>query len=513
MNMQIKNVIYILITSALIFIGCSEDRLDIKPKALLLEVSYFNNDEDVYRALVSAYDPIGWAYSWGMSYWVHLNSASDDANAGGENANDQPCFVQADQFNIDVNDYGAEELWRKYYAGIYRCNIILANVEAKPEIMTLAVQRYMAESRFLRAYYYFDLVRFFGGVPLIDRPLGSEDYALTRAGVTDIYNLIVTDLETAIPVLPVNAEEPGRTDRGAAMALLGKVYLFMSSPYFNLGDHYQDAANSFAGLLQLNKYGLMDNYADNFDMDYEFNKESIFEINYVDFIGLDWDASNPYPRFESNIDIQLCGIRGLRQNDTVIFSAGWGFIKPTEEIAQVYLDNNDVIRYNASIISGDSLTALNMTWNDRFMYEGYFRVKYAPMAKDAPARMQAWANNWRVIRLADVYLMMAECIVNGATDPTGNTADWYVNEVRGRVDMPLLSGVTMDDIMLERQLELSFEAVRYWDVLRWNLGDEIFGNHKVDQDRLWNPVKRGLWPIPQTEIQRTGGSLEQNPGY
>jgi hypothetical protein len=518
-KMRNTKVIYILLVLGIITAigiiipGCSEDRLDIKPKGVLLEPSFFNNEEDVYRALVSAYDPISWLFSWGMSYWVQLNAASDDANAGGNNASDQPCFVQADRFNIDVTDYGAEELWRKYYAGVYRCNIIFYNVEAKPELQTPAVNMFLGEARFLRAYYYFDLVRFFGKVPLIDRPIGSEDYAMTRAEISDIFGLIVSDLELAVPVLPVNAPEKGRVDKGAALALLGKAYLFMSSPYFNLGDHYQDAANAFGQLIALNKYELMENYADNFDLDYEFGSESIFELNYNDLIGLDWDASNPYPRMEGNIDIQLCGIRSLVQTDTVIFSPGWGFIKPTQEIAQVYLDNNEVIRYNASIISGDSLEALGMSWTDNFDYEGYFRMKYAPMAKDEPANTQAWANNFRVIRLADVYLMLAECIVNGASDPGGQDADHYVNEVRERAGVPLKSGVTMNDIRLERQLELSFEAVRYWDVLRWNLGDEIFGNHKADLDREWNPAKRGLWPIPQTEIERTGGSLDQNDGY
>ncbi len=512
--MKIRNIKYLVVAFVvLILTGCSDDRFDIKPKGILLEASFFNNEEDVYRALVSAYDPISWIYSWGMSCFVQLNAASDDANAGGNNESDQPCYVGADRFNLPATDYGAEELWRKYYAGVYRCNIIFYNVEAKPELQTDAVKVFLAEARFLRAYYYFDLVRFFGKVPLIDRSLGSEDYAMTRAEISDIFSLIVSDLELAVPALPVNAPEKGRVDKGAALALLGKAYLFMSSPYFNLGDHYQDAANAFGQLIALNKYELMENYADNFDLDYEFNKESIFELNYNDLIGLDWDASNPYPRMEANVDIQLCGIRSLIQTDTVIFQPGWGFIKPTTEIAQLYLDNNEVIRYNASIISGDSLAALGMSWNDNFDYEGYFRMKYAPMAKDVPGIDMAWANNFRVIRLADVYLMLAECIVNGATDPNGESTDFYVNEVRNRAGVPEKIGITMADIMLERRLELSFEEVRYWDVLRWNLGDQVFGNYKTDEGWEWNPARRGLWPIPQTEIQRTGGSLVQNDGY
>ncbi len=510
--MQHKNI-YILTLLLILFSACSKDRLDIEPKGVLLEESYFNTEDDVYRALVSAYDPISWAYSWGMSYWVMLNSASDDANSGGDDANDQPCYVLADRFNLPVTDYGAEELWRKYYAGIYRCNIIFFNVEDKPDLQTPVVEQYLAEARFLRAYYYFDLVRFFGAVPLIDRPLGSGDYSLERTPIADIFELIVDDLESALPLLLINAPEPGRITKGAALALLGKVYLFMSSPYFNLGNHYQDAANQFAELISWNKYSLLANYAENFDEDYEFNDESVFEINYSSLIALDWDASNPYPRMESNIDIQLCGIRDLIQTDTVIFAPVWGFVNPTPDIADAYMAENDLIRYNASIISGDSLTSLGMSWNDDFDYEGYFRVKYAPMAKDEPANQWAWGNNYRVIRLADVYLMIAECIVNGASDPNGQNADYYVNEVRTRVELPTKTGVAMEDIILERQLELSFEAVRYWDVLRWNMGDQIFGNHKVDQGYSWNPARKGLWPIPQTEILRTGGSLVQNEGY
>ncbi|MBN2272821.1 MAG: RagB/SusD family nutrient uptake outer membrane protein [Bacteroidales bacterium] len=504
--------LYSLLISFILLTGCSKDLLELEPQGILLEKSYFNNEDDVWMALISAYDPISWVYSWGMSHWVTLNAASDDANCGGEFTGDRPEYQEPDRFNISVTNDGPEQLWRKYYAGIYRCNLLILNVTDKPEIITPKVNQYVAETRFLRAYYYFDLVRFFGDVPLIDHPLGSSEYSLSRSPVSEIFDFIVNDLTLAISDLPVNEEMKGRATKGAAMALLGKVYLFMSSPYYNLGNHYQDAADMFAQVISLGKYELLENYRQNFDRDYNYGKESIFELGYTASIGVDWDASNPYPRMEGNIDWQLCGIRNLVPSG--LFEPGWGFVKPTQDIANAYMAENDTVRYNASIISGDSLTSLGYTWIDNFDYEGYFRMKYNIMTKDIPENSQAWDNNNRIIRLADVYLMIAECIVNGASDPDGQNADFYVNLVRQRVKLPAKSGVTMEDIMLERRLEFSFEALRYWDVLRWNKGDEVFGNHKTsDVEYQWNPVKKGLWPVPQTEILRTNGSLKQNPGY
>ncbi|MBN2485386.1 MAG: RagB/SusD family nutrient uptake outer membrane protein [Bacteroidales bacterium] len=495
--------------------SCSKDNLDIDPKGQLLEASYFNNEDDVFMALISAYDPINWTYGWGTSTWMANNAASDDAHSGGDFKGDRPEWDEANYFNISVTNDGPTNLWRKYYAGIYRCNLLLENVASRPNLQTEKVNKYLAEAKFLRAYYYFDLVRFFGDVVLLDHVPGASEYGLTRTPYAEVYNFIVQDLKDAIPVLGTNAEMLGRVDKGAAMALLGKVYLFMSSPYWSLGNHYQDAADQFAEVINLQKYELMEDYDQIFRRANNFNKETIFELNYIESLGMDWDASNPYNRMEGSIDWQMCGLRKpVQAGDTVLFAEGWGAIKPTSELAQAFLSNNDVVRYRASMISKDSLASRGITYTDPYGDEGYVRMKYQIFQEDLPVESNAWNNNNRIIRLADVYLMLAECVVNGATDPTGKGADWYFNEVRTRVNMPTKSGITMDDIILERRLEFAFEGLRYWDVLRWNKGDEIFGNHKTDDPQYqWNPVKKGLWPIPQTEILRSGGSLVQNPGY
>lgn len=505
--MKIKNITQIILIAVLLFTGCSKERLDIQPKGLLLEASFFNTDDDFYRALVSTYDVIGWLYPWGMSWFVNLNVASDDANCGGENANDQEEYQQADMYDLTVTNVGSEQLWKKYYTGIYRANLVLDNAD---KLNSPAVTQYVAEAKFLRAYFYFDLVRFFGDVPLITGPVGSSEYSLPRTPKKEVFDQIVKDLTEAIPNIPVVESEKGRVSKGAAMALLGKVYLFMSSPYYDLGNHYQDAADQFANVIATGRYSLEKNYKDIFELSHEFGPESIFELNYTDAIALDWGGD--FSRMEANIDIQLCGIRQFAPVGT-LFEAGWGFVKPTQEIVDAYKAENDTTRYNASIISGDDLTNMGYTFNDPWGYEGYFRMKYGAFSKDAPANPQAWANNFRVIRLADVYLMLAECIVNGATDKGGHNADYYVDMVRERANLPDKTGVTMNDIMTERRLELSFEGLRYWDVLRWNKGDEIFGTHKVNEGRTWIPERKGLWPIPDAEILRTGGSLKQNPGY
>ena len=509
---KIKYALYSLVVCLALLAGCSKDNLELDPQGKLLEASYFNTEDDVWMALVSAYDPLTWLFPYGMSHWMNLNAAADDANCGGENEADRPEYCEPDRFNISVTNDGTEELWKKYYAGIYRCNLIMVNTEGKPALNTPKAKQYIAEARFLRAYYYFDLVRFFGDVPLIDHIVGSEEFSLTRTPAKEVFDFIVNDLTQAYPDLPVNEEQKGRVTKGATMALLGKVYLFMSSPYFNYGNHYSDAAGMFAQVISLGKYDLMEDYRHNFNPDYNYNKESIFELSFTGSIALDWDGDHPYPRIEACIDWQLGGIRGLTPNRWM--QSGWGFIKPTHEIAEAYLAENDTARFNACIMTGDSLKNRKQIWGDEFGYEGYFRMKYCLLNQYVTENAWAWDNNNRVIRLADVYLMLAECIVNGATDPNGHDAAYYVNLVRDRVKLAPKATVTMDDIEHERFLELSFEAVRYWDVLRWNKGDEVFGNHRPDNiEYKWNPEKKGLWPIPQTEILRTGGSIKQNAGY
>ncbi len=508
--MNIMKRIIISLAVLTIITACSKDVLNIDSEGEQLESTYFKNDDEVFRGLIAAYDIISWNYDWGMSYWVTLNSASDEANAGGDDASDRIEYVEADEFSLTVTNPGPEVLWRKYYTGIYRCNILI-ELDYESERM----KRYRAEAKFLRAYYYFDLVNFFGDVPLVDHVLVPDEYFMERTDKSEIYNLIIQDLEEAIPDLPLKTqlpdEERGRVTKGAAKFLLGKVYLF-------LGD-WSNAASYFKEIIDSKIYDLEPVYEDIVSLQHEHGIESIFEINYTRNAGDQWDYHH-----DGNVDIQLCGIRSLSYRGIpptgYRFVAGWGFVKPTTDLVDAYIAAGDTVRLNANVVLGDSIPEYLphfrnfwlgsvAVWIDDYGYEGFFRKKYE--ARPGEGSGNQYDQNFIVYRYADLLLMYAETQYRLGDE---TTARELINEVRERVQLdPVISAGQdlFNDLVTERRLELAFDAVRYWDVIRWGLGDQVFG--ALEFPKQWDPERKGLWPIPQDEIERTGGSLIQNTGY
>jgi hypothetical protein len=526
--------IIIILSFINIFIaGCSKDKLDIDPKNQVLETNFYQTKEDFEAALISAYDPVSWVFYWGASTFVTLNVASDDANAGGTpGGQDIMAYQGADKFSLTPGTEGIESLWRKYYAGIYRANLVIENADNTDSELTGII----AQAKFLRAYYYFDLVRYYGDVVLLDHTATVDEYNLPRTKAEDVYALIVKDLSEAIPVLPdkneLTHDQLFRATKSAAEALLGKTYLFMSSPAYNYGNFYQEAADLFGNIINSGIYDLFPDYDMNFLATHEHGIESIFELEYTSAINSTFQADDHtgYSYDEASVDFKLCGIREWNQgsNTSVVnLQAGWGFMKPTRELAEAYIAENDQVRLNYNIYLGNPMSAEIDSAFDFYLsqygswgseeedsedFEGFFRRKYRYDNNYVVGDISYL--NMNIIRYADVLLMMAECMVNGATDTkNGQSAENYVNRVRNRVSLSSLSSVTLDDIKKERRLEFAFEMIRYWDLLRWGDAGNEFTNYKPGKGYKWDPLKKGLWPIPLIEINRSGGSLGQNPGY
>jgi hypothetical protein len=506
----LKKIIMCLAVLSVITV-CSKDVLDVESEGQQLESTYFKNDDEVFMGLVAAYDVITWNYDWGMSHWVTLNSADDDANAGGASANDRVEYVESDEYSLTVTNAGPRVLWRKYYTGIYRCNIIL-ELSYDSEKM----KRFRAEAKFLRAYYYFDLVNFFGDVPLVDHVLVPDEYYMERTDKSEIYALIIKDLEEAIPDLPLKTDLPPedreRATKGAAKFLLGKTYLFL--------ENWSKAAEYFEDIISSGIYDLEENYADIVTLEHEFGIESIFEINYTMNAGDQWDYHH-----DGNVDLQLCGVRSLAffvspAPDFYRIRAGWGFLKPTTDIVDAYIAANDTLRLNANIILGDSLPEYlpyfrnfflhsMANWTDAYGWEGFIRRKYQAFSGESNGNQ--YDQNFIVYRYGDLLLMLAEAKYRSGQEAEARD---LINQVRARASLDPISSSGQDlfnDLVTERRLELAFEAVRYWDVLRWGMADQIFG--ALEFPKQWDPERKGLWPIPQDEIERTGGSLKQNDGY
>ena len=210
--------------------SCS-DWLEMEPVGEKFESNFYQTEEDIFQGLVAAYSLLQPKYynNW-SSYYFLSNFPSDDAEVVGGGSGDRPEYHAVSNFTMLPTNTAILELWRRGFFGVYRANLVILN--ANPEASDKS-KEYIAEAKFLRAYYYFELVRFFGDVPLITKQLVPDEYDQPRVAASLVYNQIIKDLQEAIPDLAVSPSENYRATKGAAQALLGKAYLYMASPYYH----------------------------------------------------------------------------------------------------------------------------------------------------------------------------------------------------------------------------------------------------------------------------------------
>lgn len=493
-----------LIILCLMMVGCTEDFLELEPRGTDLEVNYYESEEELFQALVAVYDVLGWGGTDGWTMKMGLmNTASDDCYAGGSDASDQPSWVAMDNFSIDPFLGPQTGLWNKGYTGIYRANVFLEKIEATSVVTAEFKARTIAEVKFLRAFYYFDLVRFFGNIPLITGTLGADDiYTQVQATPAEVYAFIEQDLNDARATfeLPatVPASELGRITSGAVTALLGKVIL-----YQNDESRMGEAAALFDEVINSGLYQLENNFENIFKQTHEFGVESIFEINFSNNQRGGW--GNFGNGTEGNYNVQFFGMR-----DYVgpTFTSGYGFCPVTEELYQLMIFDP---RLEHTIINGEDLRNQGAAYTEGFQNTNLFIRKYAPLEEERATDGEPalnWGTNIREIRLADVLLMSAEAHVRAGNDGTGRS---YLSQVRLRVGLQPLPGLSgqalLDAIYLERRKELATEGHRFFDLVRTGQAATVLA------DEGFVAGKNEWLPIPQTEIDVTEGSLKQNPGY
>ena len=456
--------------------------------------------------------------SLGNSHRAWGNFPSDDAYTGGSDDSDQQTYQDADKYKVSPLD-PADNLktqWQTNFQGIYACNLLISNVPNDKDFNRQAI----AEAKFLKAFYYFELVRIFGGLPLLDKPMSPVDqvkrstYDETLQYIADILNdaINMKKLNGTSPALQVRTSQSGPTNGRAtlasAQALLGKIYLYQKK--------YKEAISILLEIDKNNNYALETNYSDIFKVGNKLGKESIFEINYSKDNGLGSLAIG-------NGEIQLFGPRPVSLtefNSDII--AGWGFDQPSQNLVDAYKSQNDILRLNTTVVSCDSLQKIYnaykksdqppITWQNS--KDGYWDGKSIPRNSNRGTGWGYDQTNTIVIRLADVYLMLAE-----AYNRTGNDGEArnYLNKVRKRVGLPDVTSsgdALFEAIKLERRLELALEGERYFDLLRWGDAEKVLGPLGY-KDGTPGVKTNGLFPIPQSEINRTTGEyvLEQNPGY
>ncbi len=491
-----------LFTGLVLGVGaCKKSFLNVSPEGTVLESDYYQTPDEAFSGLIAAYNPLSWTVV--SSYapkMVLLTLASDEAYAGGGSNSDNPGFQAWNTYTLtSATPNVPPDLWSRNFTGIYRANTMLGKIGSVPGLTNDLKTRYTAEMQFLRAYYYFDLVRLFGNVPLITTVLDqSQFYTQVQAKPADVYAQIEKDLTAAIPGLPATvdpATEGGRVTKGAAQALLGKAII-----YQNNNSRMQEAATDLELVNSSPNYHLLPNYADIFSVSNKFNAESIFEIVHTQQAGKGWGN---WPNFDGNVGVQMVGPRGYTGPTYESATAGYGFLPITLDLVNAL--KNDP-RYAATIVNIDSLAQKGVcTYQASYQNTGYFINKYAPLAAfqgtvgDIPLN---WQNDEIEIRLADTYLLEAEALVRGGGD--AGRAQALLDAVRARVGLASVPA-TLDNIYNERRLELATEGHRWFDLVRTGQAATVLAS------KGFTANKNEVLPIPLQELNNT--KLVQNPGY
>lgn len=495
-----KNKLIILL-SILVFTSCNEEFLEVTPVGRVLESNFYQNQEQAFEALVAVYDVLQWTDQGGFTMFRPLlDAASDDCFAGGSDASDQPSWVAWDAFTLNP-DLGPQwGFWNKNYRGIYRANLFLEKMEGLDNVTPQFKTRTIAEAKFLRAKFHFDLVRLFGRIPVLTSTLGSDEYyTIQQVSGSDVYNQIEQDLNDAIADLPetVSGNELGRLTKGAAQGLLGRVILFQ-----NDNSKMGTAANVLEDIINSGNYALEANFADIFLTSNEYGTESVFEISYSDNSNADWGGFGSGSG-EGNVGVQFVG---MRDYSGPTFATGWGFCPVTPNLVTAMTGDP---RFDHTIIDVSTLQGASYTTG--YQETGYFVRKYAPLqantAGDGAIPLN-WANNVREIRYADVLLMAAEALVRSGGDET--KARDYVNQVRARVGLAAITSsgnALLEDTYTERRLELACEGQRFFDLIRTGKAAEALASDGFVVG------KSEVLPIPQAEIDLSQGALTQNNGY
>jgi len=520
---------FLLLTVA----SCKKSFLEVQPLTTVTDENFYKTPADGYKALVGCYDGLQLIWSAGVALPVAAEVLSDDC-FGGTGNSDGFGYQALDEFDksrspSDQNLF--EKNWEFYYQAIYRCNVFLGKMDQIQWGSDATLKNtYTAETRYIRAFLYFDMMRLWGHVPLLTAPSAAN---IPQAAPDEVYKVIAEDLKFAAANLPAvpyasqAAANHGRVTKYAAEALMGRVFLFYTG-YYAKTDlvGVADKAAVLSGLEDVvtgGGYSLIPKFANLWPAasiaDYagEDNAETVFAIKYT-------YTSDYSGNVDGNYWVVLLG---LREQAIYPYGNGWGGETVDPKLWNAF-EVNDT-RRSASIISiGDENLAFTNQSKQR-EYTGYYVKKYTPMINQAGVALPIVDGNpdfqigqfqdYVCIRYADVLLMAAEL---GSPN-----AQSYFDQVRKRayqanfVPLP----VSQDNLMKERRLEFALEGIRYYDQLRQGVAvaaQQIAQTASVLNGGVAATVTisasniiatQGLQQIPNTQITLSNGVLKQNAGW
>ncbi|HMX39367.1 MAG TPA: RagB/SusD family nutrient uptake outer membrane protein [Saprospiraceae bacterium] len=477
---------------------CQKDFLDRTPPGELTFEEFFKTSDQAVQATNAVYEQFRSFDCVGLGYLSCTDILSDDADKG-STFNDAPLIRDLDDFTMDATNPFIAPVYKGYYRAIARANIAIENIPKVDMDATLR-SRLVGECQLLRAYSYLLLVQWFGDLPLITKTLQNDEYyAQERRPRGEVYDQIEADLKAAIATLPERdayaPADKGRASKGAARGLLAKLYM-LKKDWANAETQCMDIVNS-------GKYSLLPKYGDNFLPIGENGAESVFEFQAVALQTQQaaGPGSSPYNMIQ--------GVRGIP-------NLGWGFNRPSDALIAAYETANDPRRQATIFYELETLP------------DGSGQIQKNPEIINARFNQKAWVpahpglqdngpGNIRILRYADVLLLAAE-----AKNELGKSAEALplINQVRARArggNPFILKDLLVNDqfqlrelIYKERRVELAMEQHRWFDLLRWGRAEQEM---KAAGKTNFKTGKHELLPIPQTEVDLTGGKIKQNKEY
>lgn len=496
---------FIFLGAILLFTQCKKSLLSIDPTIPLSSVdNYYSNETEAVNAVNAAYTPLSAIYNGAA--WHIGDIMSDDADLGGGGGGDGLETAELDNFNVTSFNPIINLMWAQCYFGILRTNLVIQKTEAVPGITPAVKNRSLGEGRFLRALYYYHLARVFGDVPLYTNAITvAEASVITRSPKAQVYAQIIADLKIAETLLPntYGVNDKGRATAGAAKGLLASVYL-------TLGDKANAATKAKEVIDNRTNYGygLWAGYEDNFKLDNENGKESVFEVQYR-------SGGGQYSDFGAGQKLNT--FFGPRSQN-VVQTSGYGWNVPTKDFMDQYEKSGvaystiiDKRRAPSAWIPGDVFGAYTQPTSLIGSPNGFNIRKYFIPIANTSGDNGGWtsAQNVPIMRYSEILLIYAEAAGPSLGKP-------FADQVRVRAGLTAFPAGLSDAqwlaaIYKERRLEFAFEMHRWYDLLR-HPDPNYFVTVMAAAGKTNVAAKHRFMPIPQGERDKNP-NLTQNPGY
>jgi starch-binding outer membrane protein, SusD/RagB family len=511
-----KKISFILIALIVLVSSCKKD-LNQQPLSQSTTETFYKGPGDFLQALNAVYSSLR---GYPDRLMALSEVRSDNIYPTNDVARDHDP-INNFSTNIAAN-VSVEEAWTTDYNGIFRANTILDQINKNGGNIgnaTLA-NRLTAEARFLRAFLYFDLVRYYGKLPIIDHPVtAAEANSIGRSAADSVYKImIIPDLQFAISNLPANysgvfpsysAVDVGRATKYAAEALLGEVYVTRSGPTYGIEgpglgvNEWALAVPLFNDIIASGQFAFNSNYANIFSYSNQSptaNKEVVFDIMYLNGQTPVVGASFPWQL------VPNLYFNSLPSNANSSGSLGYPGV--SNNLLSGYV-TNDSVRRKVTIHTTP------FTYLGTVNTQPFFK-KYLDTTKLPSSRFD-YGINFIAIRYTDILLLKAECVLHGASGSQATDVDAVVNQVRARAGLPAITNVSLSQLYDERRREFAAEGLRWFDLQRSGDLITIMNAFEASDDvqHKMNLVNKNfiVYPVPQSQIDAAPGLYTQNPGY